>query len=140
MRNLAPSKLRPFKVTVIANRNAKWKFPSNLRLFCYSSHLKPWVMIFWLFLLFLMEWERRKRGCGVEITGGGKGVIKELITFINAVFYTILLLYLTSMLHFSCSLLLSLHRKWRFLLKISSVNVTKSAGNCRFSRIYWKNP
>ena len=25
-----------------------------------------------------------------------------------------------------------LHKKWSFLLRISSVNVTKSAGNCRF--------
>ena len=28
----------------------------------------------------------------------------------------------------------------RFLLRISSVNVTKSAGNCGFGHIYWKNP
>ena len=27
-----------------------------------------------------------------------------------------------------------------FPLRISSVNVTKSEGNCRFSHIYWRNP
>ena len=32
-----------------------------------------------------------------------------------------------------------LHKKWSFPLRISSVNVTKSAGNCRFGHIYWKN-
>ena len=30
----------------------------------------------------------------------------------------------------------STHKKWRFLLRISSVNVTKSTGNCRFNRTY----
>ena len=32
----------------------------------------------------------------------------------------------------------SLHKKWSFLLRISSVNVTKSAGNCGSGHIYWK--
>ena len=32
-----------------------------------------------------------------------------------------------------------LHKKWSFLLRIFSVNVTKSAGNCRFGHIYWRN-
>ena len=34
----------------------------------------------------------------------------------------------------------ALHKKWRILLRISSVNVTKSAGNCGFGHIYWGNP
>ena len=29
--------------------------------------------------------------------------------------------------------------KWSFPLRISSINVTKSAGNCEFSHIYWRN-
>ena len=33
-----------------------------------------------------------------------------------------------------------LHKKWGFPLTISSVNVTKSTGNCRFGHIYWRNP
>ena len=33
----------------------------------------------------------------------------------------------------------SLHKKWTFLLRISSVNVTKSSGNCGFVHIYWRN-
>ena len=33
-----------------------------------------------------------------------------------------------------------LHKKWSFPLRISSLNVTKSAGNCGFGRIYWINP
>ena len=32
-----------------------------------------------------------------------------------------------------------LHKKWSFPLRISSVNVTKSAGSCGFSHIYWGN-
>ena len=28
---------------------------------------------------------------------------------------------------------------WRFPLRISSVNVTKFAGNCGFGHIYWRN-
>ena len=35
---------------------------------------------------------------------------------------------------------LTLHKKWSFLLRISSANVTKSVGNCGFGHIYWRNP
>ena len=34
--------------------------------------------------------------------------------------------------------LLPLHKKWSFLLRISSVNMTKFAGNCGFGLIYWR--
>ena len=34
----------------------------------------------------------------------------------------------------------TLHKKWSFLLRISSVNVTKSTGKCEFGHIYWRNP
>ena len=34
----------------------------------------------------------------------------------------------------------TLHKKWSFPLRISSVNVTKSAGTCGFGHIYWRNP
>ena len=37
-------------------------------------------------------------------------------------------------------ILSTLHKKQSFPLRISSVNVTKSAGNCRFGHIYWRNP
>ena len=33
----------------------------------------------------------------------------------------------------------TLHEKGSFPLRFFSVNVTKSAGNCRFGRIYWRN-
>ena len=33
---------------------------------------------------------------------------------------------------------LTLHKKWRFPLRISSVNLTKSAGNCGFGHINWR--
>ena len=36
--------------------------------------------------------------------------------------------------------LLSLLKKWSFPLRISSVNVTKSWGNCGFGHIYLRNP
>ena len=34
----------------------------------------------------------------------------------------------------------TLHKKWSFPLRISSVDVTRSAGNFRFGHIYWRNP
>ena len=34
----------------------------------------------------------------------------------------------------------SLHKTWSSQLKISSVNENKSAGNCGFGHIYWRNP
>ena len=33
-----------------------------------------------------------------------------------------------------------LHKRWSFPIRISSVNVTKAAGNCGFDHIYWRNP
>ena len=35
---------------------------------------------------------------------------------------------------------LTLHKKLSFPLRISSVNVTKSAVSCGFGHIYWGNP
>ena len=34
----------------------------------------------------------------------------------------------------------ALHKKWGLPLRISSVNVTKSAVSCVFGHIYWRNP
>ena len=34
----------------------------------------------------------------------------------------------------------SLHKKWSFSLRISSLNVSESAVSCEFSHIYWRNP
>ena len=36
--------------------------------------------------------------------------------------------------------ILTMHKKWNFSLSIPSINVTKSAGNCGFGHIYWRNP
>ena len=36
--------------------------------------------------------------------------------------------------------LISLHEKWSFPIRISSVNVTKSTVSCGFGHVYWKNP
>ena len=33
----------------------------------------------------------------------------------------------------------TLHKKWSFPLRLSSVNMTKSAVSCRFGHIYWRN-
>ena len=47
-----------------------------------------------------------------------------------------------SRFYYLCILLaqFTLHKTWSFPLRIFSVNVTKSAGNCRFGYIYWTNP
>ena len=37
------------------------------------------------------------------------------------------------------NIVVSLHKKWSFPLRISSINVTKSTGNCEFGQIYWRN-
>ena len=31
-------------------------------------------------------------------------------------------------------------QKWSFPVRISSLNVAKSAGNCEFGHIYWRTP
>ena len=33
---------------------------------------------------------------------------------------------------------MTLHKKWSFPLRVSSVNVTKSAVSCEFGHVYWK--
>ena len=40
---------------------------------------------------------------------------------------------------YASSLIFTLHKKWSFPLRIFSVNVTKSEGNCEFGHIYWRN-
>ena len=37
-------------------------------------------------------------------------------------------------------LIYSLHEKQSFSLRISSINVAKSEGNCGLGHIYWRNP
>ena len=37
-------------------------------------------------------------------------------------------------------LMITLHKKWSSPLRIFSVNVTTSAGNCGFGHSYWRNP
>ena len=46
---------------------------------------------------------------------------------------------LSTLLEGGGSLLVPLQIKW-IILKISSVNLTKYPGNCKFDHIYWKNP
>ena len=43
---------------------------------------------------------------------------------------------------FCCSqrVIITLHKKWSFPLRISSVNVTKSAVSCGSGHIYWRRP
>ena len=41
---------------------------------------------------------------------------------------------------FSNKPILTHHKKWSFPLRISSVNMTKSAVFCGFGHIYWRNP
>ena len=40
----------------------------------------------------------------------------------------------------SAELVITLHQKWSFPLRISSVNVTNSLVSCVFGHIYWRNP
>ena len=40
---------------------------------------------------------------------------------------------------FAAFFFLALHKKRSYPLTISSVNVTKSAGNCGFGHVYWRN-
>ena len=41
---------------------------------------------------------------------------------------------------YAIKIFFKLHKNWSFLLRISSVNVNKSTGNCEFGHIYWRNP
>ena len=51
------------------------------------------------------------------------------------------LVYVSAVSHFKLAAnYLTLHKKWNFQLRVSSVNVTRSTGNCEFGHIYWRNP
>ena len=49
-------------------------------------------------------------------------------------------LYTNLRLDLSSDICTTLHKNWNFPLRISPVNVTKSAVSCEFGDIYWRNP
>ena len=90
---------------------------------------------------FLMTFERIKlRNCLNSLMLEAKFGIKTYVAVM--VFFSFDPTTETLLLHFGVRILLQfgLHCKKRnFPLRISSVNVTKSAGNYGFSHIYWRN-
>ena len=49
-------------------------------------------------------------------------------------------LYVKDLADTTWSIIISVHKKWSFPLRIFCVNVTKSTVSCGFGHIYWKNP
>ena len=62
-------------------------------------------------------------------------------SLVPAVFYAVKFatFQIASCATFWSNLILSLHKKWSFPLRIYSVNVTKSVVSCGFDHIYWRN-
>ena len=55
--------------------------------------------------------------------------------------YVCLYAYISDSYLGPCQILsVTLHKKWTFSVRISPVNVAKSAENCGFGHIYWRNP
>ena len=67
------------------------------------------------------------------------GFIGLLVLLIDLIFLDLTYIYMSWNLRTGIQDL-SLHKKWSFPLRISSVNVTKSAVSCGFGQIYWRNP
>ena len=71
----------------------------------------------------------------------------DKITVFDFLLWTSLIIFLKFCKNFFWNILLkwsildiTMHKKWSFPLRISSVNVTKSAVSCRFGHIYCRNP
>ena len=63
------------------------------------------------------------------------------ISSIGTIFGLIIFARISSEVYFRGSIKNeSLYKKWSFLLRISLVNLTKSAENCGFGHIYGRNP
>ena len=71
----------------------------------------------------------------VEIISSNDSLTVLLSVFLTESSYLTILLSLFK----QASTLYTLHKKWSFPLRICSVNVTKSVGNCVFGHIYWRN-
>ena len=104
-----------------------------------------WHSVYWIFnCIFLLRaygvpvslWNREKprllqsfhtrdaaKTCSIKVSQKAKQVVNMLTT---------------SMDYKKCRP--TLHKKWSGPLRISSINVTKSARNCWFVHIYWRNP
>ena len=48
--------------------------------------------------------------------------------------------FFVKIVHVQKLIYLFLHKRLKFSIKVSSVNVTKFAGNCWFGHIYWRKP
>ena len=68
-----------------------------------------------------------------------KNYIRALIKWMNKLCFIVVVLSLNKFLTLDFDKL-TLHKKWSFPLKISSVNVTKSAVSCKCGHNYWRNP
>ena len=69
-----------------------------------------------------------------------KNLFLPSVSFFDRKFWISFRLLLFTLSSYAANLAITLHKKWSFPLRISSVNVTKSAGNCGFGPIYWRNP
>ena len=52
----------------------------------------------------------------------------------------VILNYIEYLVNLSICYRFTMHKQWSFSLRISSVNVTKSAFSCGFGHIYWRKP
>ena len=67
-----------------------------------------------------------------------KNCIGTIIKWMNELCFTVVVLNLNKFLTIDFNKQI-LNKKWNFPLRISSVNVTKSAVSCGFDHIYWRN-
>ena len=102
-----------------------------------------YIVLVLLVLCIYFNW--RKMFCGQNLSKSKNGlfnlksfklnvkILKPLLIFILS-YHSWHIVFFTFQSHFS------LHKKWSFPLRISSVNVTKSGGNWGSGHIYLRNP
>ena len=121
-------KLPPQFAVKICRQNLLWLFAAKIC--CGNLPLEfaagicrgylPWVFCICKQILFIYE--------------------KISFTWIQSFFYLWTKLFFYDIFSVTSVSFCSLHKKWSFPLRISSINVTKFAEKCGFSHIYWGNP
>ena len=100
-----------------------------------SSNISIAINTAWRVFVFRVFLVRIFRHFSLSCIQSECGKIRTRKTPNRDTFYVVQLFRCTSVIN-----IVTLHKKWSFSIKISSVNVTKSAENCGFGHIYWRNP
>ena len=118
----------------------RWWHPCNITLQCFNIKKNTWVSVACTITLQLTGLICSR--VWIIDVSASSWLLDISCLLENCVLSFALLIYRTCFfLQIKFSRLCKvLYKKWSFPLRIFSINVTKSAGTCGFSYIYWRKP